>query len=180
MTGKIAVKRGSGNVFADLSLDHPEEEKLKAQLVREIRDIIKRRRLPRSRLRPCWVSSSPMYLRFQPDAFTSSHWSASCVVSVAWTGTWPLWCGRSGFEDQCRHVGPALPPDLLNSRTRSGKAGTGSEKIMFKQTDEMTGLRRAQFSMRALPKSWVARRYQNLKAIPTSPAASKSSPARRG
>jgi predicted XRE-type DNA-binding protein len=49
MTDKIAVKRGSGNVFADLGLDHPEEEKLKAQLVREIRDIIKRRRLTQTK-----------------------------------------------------------------------------------------------------------------------------------
>ena len=48
MTDKIAVKRGSGNVFADLGLDHPEEEKLKAQLVREIRDIIKGRKLTRA------------------------------------------------------------------------------------------------------------------------------------
>jgi hypothetical protein len=38
MTGKITVKRGSGNVFAHLGFDNPEEEKLKAQLVREIRD----------------------------------------------------------------------------------------------------------------------------------------------
>jgi predicted XRE-type DNA-binding protein len=49
MTDKIAVKRGSGNVFADLGFDHPEEEKLKAQLVREIRDIIKRRKLTQTR-----------------------------------------------------------------------------------------------------------------------------------
>jgi predicted XRE-type DNA-binding protein len=49
MTGKIAVKRGSGNVFADLGFEHPEEEKLKAQLVREIRDIIKRRKLTQTR-----------------------------------------------------------------------------------------------------------------------------------
>ena len=49
MTDKIAVKRGSGNVFADLGLDHPEEEKLKAQLVREIRDIIKRRKLTQTK-----------------------------------------------------------------------------------------------------------------------------------
>jgi predicted XRE-type DNA-binding protein len=41
----IAVERGSGNVFADLGFDRPEEELLKAQLVREIRDILKRRRL---------------------------------------------------------------------------------------------------------------------------------------
>lgn len=45
MSGKISVKRGSGNVFADLGLERPEEEQLKAQLVREIRDILKRRRL---------------------------------------------------------------------------------------------------------------------------------------
>ena len=49
MTGKIAVKRGSGNVFADLGFDNPEEEKLKAQLVREIRDIIKHRRLTQAK-----------------------------------------------------------------------------------------------------------------------------------
>jgi predicted XRE-type DNA-binding protein len=45
MSKKIPVTRGSGNVFADLGLDNPEEELLKAQLVREIRDILKRRRL---------------------------------------------------------------------------------------------------------------------------------------
>jgi predicted XRE-type DNA-binding protein len=44
-TEKIAVKRGSDNVFADLGFERPEEELLKAQLVREIRDIIKRRKL---------------------------------------------------------------------------------------------------------------------------------------
>jgi len=49
MTGKITVKRGSGNVFADLGFDNPEEEKLKAQLVREIRDIIKHRRLTQAK-----------------------------------------------------------------------------------------------------------------------------------
>jgi predicted XRE-type DNA-binding protein len=60
MTAKIAVKRGSGNVFADLGLDHPEEEKLKAQLVREIREIIKRRELTQTR------ASSLLGLK-QPD-----------------------------------------------------------------------------------------------------------------
>ena len=49
MTGKIAVKRSSGNVFADLGFDNPGEEKLKAQLVREIRDIIKHRRLTQAK-----------------------------------------------------------------------------------------------------------------------------------
>ena len=49
MTGKIAVKRGSDNVFADLGFERPEEELLKAQLVREIRDILKRRRLTQTK-----------------------------------------------------------------------------------------------------------------------------------
>jgi predicted XRE-type DNA-binding protein len=49
MTGRISVKRGSGNVFADLGFERPEEELLKAQLVREIRDIIKRRRLTQAK-----------------------------------------------------------------------------------------------------------------------------------
>jgi predicted XRE-type DNA-binding protein len=46
---KIAVRRGSGNVFADLGFERPEEELLKAQLVREIRDIIKRRGLTQAK-----------------------------------------------------------------------------------------------------------------------------------
>lgn len=46
---KISVKRGSGNVFADLGFERPEEELLKAQLVREIRDILKRRRLTQAK-----------------------------------------------------------------------------------------------------------------------------------
>jgi len=48
-TRKIAVRRGSGNVFADLGFERPEEELLKAQLVREIRDIIKRRGVTQAR-----------------------------------------------------------------------------------------------------------------------------------
>lgn len=43
------VRRGSGNVFADLGFDHPEEELLKAQLVREIRDVIKKRKLTQAK-----------------------------------------------------------------------------------------------------------------------------------
>ena len=49
MTGRISVKRGSGNVFADLGFERPEEEQLKAQLVREIRDILKRRKLTQAK-----------------------------------------------------------------------------------------------------------------------------------
>jgi len=46
---KTAVRRGSGNVFADLGFERPEEELLKAQLVREIRDVIKRRGLTQAK-----------------------------------------------------------------------------------------------------------------------------------
>ncbi len=60
MTDDISVTRGSGNVFADLGFDNPEEEQLKAQLVREIRDIIKRRRLTQEK------AGTPLKLR-QPD-----------------------------------------------------------------------------------------------------------------
>ncbi|OLP60948.1 XRE family transcriptional regulator [Xaviernesmea oryzae] len=45
MSDEISVTASSGNVFADLGFDHPEEEQLKAQLVREIRDILASRRL---------------------------------------------------------------------------------------------------------------------------------------
>jgi predicted XRE-type DNA-binding protein len=45
MSGKIPVQRGSGNVFADLGFDNPEEMQLRADLVQQIRGIIKRRRL---------------------------------------------------------------------------------------------------------------------------------------
>ena len=45
MTDKIAVTPSSGNIFADLGFDNPEEELLKARLAREIRAILKRRRL---------------------------------------------------------------------------------------------------------------------------------------
>lgn len=41
----IPVTPGSGNVFADLGFDEPEEELTKAQLVSHISEVIKRRRL---------------------------------------------------------------------------------------------------------------------------------------
>jgi predicted XRE-type DNA-binding protein len=49
MSEHIAVEMSSGNVFADLGFDNPEEELLKAKLAREIRSIIKRRRLTRAK-----------------------------------------------------------------------------------------------------------------------------------
>jgi predicted XRE-type DNA-binding protein len=46
---KNSVTRGSSNVFADLGFERPEEELLKAQLVRKIRDILKRRKLTQAK-----------------------------------------------------------------------------------------------------------------------------------
>jgi len=43
------VTLSSGNVFADLGFANPEEELLKAKLVREIRGIIKRRKLTQTK-----------------------------------------------------------------------------------------------------------------------------------
>lgn len=42
---KIPVTAGSGNVFADLGLEAPEEELTKAQLASHLRQIVKRQRL---------------------------------------------------------------------------------------------------------------------------------------
>jgi predicted XRE-type DNA-binding protein len=49
MRGGRKVTESSGNVFADLDFANPEEELLKAKLVREIRAIIKRRKLTQTR-----------------------------------------------------------------------------------------------------------------------------------
>lgn len=49
MNKDIGVEISGGNVFADLGFDNPEEELLKAKLAREIRAIIKRRRLTQAR-----------------------------------------------------------------------------------------------------------------------------------
>lgn len=42
---KIAIHEGSGNVFADLGLAHPEREQLRAHLTLRICRLIQRRRL---------------------------------------------------------------------------------------------------------------------------------------
>ena len=49
MTTAKKVTRSSGNVFADLGFANPEEEILKAKLVREIRAIIKRKKLTQTK-----------------------------------------------------------------------------------------------------------------------------------
>jgi predicted XRE-type DNA-binding protein len=45
MSSEIPVHRGSGNIFADLGFADPEDMRLRADLVQEIREIIARRRL---------------------------------------------------------------------------------------------------------------------------------------
>jgi predicted XRE-type DNA-binding protein len=45
MARKATIKRGSGNVFADLGLPNPEQELLKAQLTLQIYRIVKARKL---------------------------------------------------------------------------------------------------------------------------------------
>lgn len=45
MSDDITARASNGNVFADLGFESPEEELLKAKLVRELRAIIKSRRL---------------------------------------------------------------------------------------------------------------------------------------
>jgi predicted XRE-type DNA-binding protein len=49
MSSDKEVKVSSGNVFADLGLANPEEELLKAKLIREIRGIIKHRKLTQTK-----------------------------------------------------------------------------------------------------------------------------------
>lgn len=49
MSSEKKVTVGSGNIFADLGFANPEEELLKAKLVREIRAIIKRRKLTQAK-----------------------------------------------------------------------------------------------------------------------------------
>jgi predicted XRE-type DNA-binding protein len=50
MSNHKRVTASSGNVFADLGFGNPEEELLKAKLVREIRGIIKRRKLTQTKV----------------------------------------------------------------------------------------------------------------------------------
>ena len=49
MSNGKKVTKSSGNVFADLGFANPEEELLKAKLIRELRGIIKRRKLTQTK-----------------------------------------------------------------------------------------------------------------------------------
>jgi predicted XRE-type DNA-binding protein len=66
MSNKIPVHRGSGNVFADLGFDNPEEMQLRADLVHELREIIKRRRLTQ-------VAAAKLLGIAQPDLSALLH-----------------------------------------------------------------------------------------------------------
>ena len=70
MNNPRKVTASSGNVFADLGFDNPEEELLKAKLVREIRGIIKRRKLT---LTKAAAISSPTSLLLLPVASANSQ-----------------------------------------------------------------------------------------------------------
>lgn len=49
MSKAIKATAGSENIFADLGFANPEEELLKAKLIRELRAIIKRRKLTQAK-----------------------------------------------------------------------------------------------------------------------------------
>lgn len=49
MSKAIKATAGSENIFADLGFANPEEELLKAKLIRELRAIIKRRKLTQTK-----------------------------------------------------------------------------------------------------------------------------------
>lgn len=86
MTGKITVRRGSRNVFADLGFDNAEEEKLKAQLVREIRDIIKHRRLTQAKAAELLGLKQPDVSTCWQAECTSSRWNGCCAACIDSTG----------------------------------------------------------------------------------------------
>jgi hypothetical protein len=79
MSNPKKMTASSGNVFADLGFGNPEAELFKAKLVREIRGIIKRRKLPRPRPPPYSVSSSWTSLLLLPVASANSQ-------SIVWFG----------------------------------------------------------------------------------------------
>ena len=82
------IIQGSGNVFADLGFENPEEELLKARLVREIRALIKRRRLTQAKageLLGLAQSDISALANGKVARFSSNACSAVCVVStVKW------------------------------------------------------------------------------------------------
>ena len=59
MTKRIEVEESSGNVFADLGLPNAEELLLKAQIVSEIADVMKSRKLTQSKVAALTGTAQP-------------------------------------------------------------------------------------------------------------------------
>ena len=79
---KVTV--GSGNVFADLGFANPEEELLKAKLIREIRSIIKVESLLKPKLPSYLDSSNRTFLLLSPAVSVNSQSTVWFVVWVGW------------------------------------------------------------------------------------------------
>ena len=77
----VKVTPSAGNVFADLGFDNPEEELLKAKLVRELRAIIKRRRLTQEK------AAALMGVR-QPDVSAIVTGRIGKLRSTGWCDAW--------------------------------------------------------------------------------------------
>ena len=86
---------GSGNVFADLGFANPEEELLKAKLIREIRSIIKRRKLTQAKAAILLGPKRPTCLPLLPAVSESSHWTAWFAALIGWITRWTWWCATS-------------------------------------------------------------------------------------
>ena len=59
MTKRIEVEASSGNIFADLGLPNAEELLLKAQIVSEIADVMKSRKLTQSKVATLTGTAQP-------------------------------------------------------------------------------------------------------------------------
>src|SRR5262245_47732165 len=90
---KVTVS--SGNVYADLGFTNQEEELLKAKLVREIRGIIKHRKLTQTKAADVLGSSSPMFLRSSLDGLANFRLIAWYDAWISWTTGWMSSCAKN-------------------------------------------------------------------------------------
>jgi predicted XRE-type DNA-binding protein len=88
VTKDTKATTSSGNVFADLGFANPEEELLKAKLVREIRGIIKRRKLTQTK-------AADMLGLKQPDVSALVTGRVGKFRSSVWFDAWIDWTTRS-------------------------------------------------------------------------------------
>jgi predicted XRE-type DNA-binding protein len=98
------VTASSGNVFADLGFANPEEELLKAKLVRELRGIIKRRKLTQNK-------AAAMLGLKQPDV---AALVTASFRSIVWFGAWIDWTTR--LTSLCAKSRAGLPREQLPRR----------------------------------------------------------------